>query len=625
MSPHPRSRRYLLVWVLTLGVLLLLPTAAAAVVPADGGSLPGAETRISTSIGDEYDPALSGNLISYTSYRGVDTDMWYYDLASGLETQVTSAVGNQELSDVRDGLIVYTDLETLDIMLYDPATALTTNLTPERPVSINPCIGDGIVAWEDVSQGSQEIFARHLATGELRQASNSPCCVDAKPASDGETIVWESCSGTCAVRAYDWATGTTKTLASATDCDFRRPDVSGETVVFDGLVSGDRDIYAYDLASDTLTRLELFGVQVNANVSGDHVCFEDLSVGISHCWVWDLTNDTVYRATTGPGGQFLNDIEGNRIVYGDDRDGQLDIYTYEFDLQPPTITVNGPLEGAVLTEYDVPPAADWSATDDYSGVASSGGTLASGEPLDMTPGIHTLTFWAEDAFGNRSSVERTYVVRDVGISFAPAPGETLPFGDVTVGQAVTQIVTATNTGEVPLWVNGATAAGSSSAFSVSGGGALLDPGQTLDLAVRFAPLGTGVQSGALHLEAGDAVTHSAYPLGLADIALTGRGVSAELPPDQAAQNLLAHFNAAIADGTLVGTGGSFAAAIHVKAMRCMIEASGDYIARGHNTLARILLTLVVGSCDGVGPDLVKGTSRQQICDEARALLRSIGG
>ena len=634
MLSRTLSTRFLLACMLALGVLLLLPPMASALVPKDGGPAPGTETRITTSPGDEYDPAISGNLIVYSSYRSTSTDVYYYNLATGLETQVTNAVGDQELSDVNNGRIVYTDLETLDVMLYDPATGSSTNLTPDRPVSINPCISGDIVAWEDVDQGIQNIWARDLANNGLRQISlfSAPSGgptdgVAGKPATDGKTIAWESFPWpemTGSILAYDWASGTTTTLAEDVGVDYRRPDVSGDKVVFDGGSGNDRDIYCYDLASNTMRRLELPGNQLDANVSGDYVCFEDLSSGMYHLGIWDLATDTVYWVhANDAAGQYLNDIDGHRLVYTDDPGGQLDIYMRTFDVRPPTLTVTSPVQGAVYTKYDTP-VAQWSAVDDYSGVASSG-DIASGQALPMTPGTHTVTFWATDGFGNRASIDRTYTVQNVGLSLFPAPGATLPFGDVTVGQAVTQIVTATNSGQAPLWISAATTSTTPAAFSVSGGGVLLNPGQAVDLAVRFAPTTTAVLSGALHVEGCDATSHAAYPLGLADIVLTGRGVSAELPPNQAAQKLLVDYNAAIANGTLWGSGSGVCAALRVKAMRCMIEATGDYIARGNKIMARILLNLVIDCCDGQPPDFVSGPARQPICDEAKALLKSIGG
>ena len=245
----------------------------------------------------------------------------------------------------------------------------------------------------------------------------------------------------------------------------------------------------------------------------------------------------------------------------------------------------------------------------------------------MTPGSHTVTFWAKDAYGNLTSIDRTYTVKSVDLTLFPAPGSSLLLGDVDLGKSATQIVTATNSGEVPLWITAATTVGSPAAFTVSGGGVLLNPGQTADLAVRFAPSATGVFSGALHVLAGDATTHAAYPLSLANITLTGRGVRTELPPDQAAQNLLDDFNKNVSGFTLVGSGSGSSASGRLGALRNMIEAAGDYIARGDYVNARIQLTDIIARCDGLPhpPDFVAGTARQTVCDKARALLKSIGG
>jgi hypothetical protein len=59
----------------------------------------------------------------------------------------------------------------------------------------------------------------------------------------------------------------------------------------------------------------------------------------------------------------------------------------------------------------------------------------------------------------------------------------------------------------------------------------------------------------------------------------------------------------------------------------MIEAVGDYLARGEYISARVQLADVIARCDGVPkpPEFVAGAARQAICDEARALLHAIGG
>lgn len=618
MLPHTRSRDSLFACALALGVLLLLPAVAAAVVPKDGGPLPGTNTLITTD-SSAQSPAISGSLISFIKLHSPGSDVCYYDLSTSVETKIATS-SSVSLSDVSDGVIAY--VASGDLFVYDTASGQTTNLTASTDLDAGtPSIGDGLVVWSTGSHPGMYDPGEcgcDLATGEVRDLPCWPGC-----RTDGRIVV---ANNYYTLLAYDWGSATSRRL-----CDMAyqsRPDVSGDRVVFATQPDvGVLDIGCYDLATDTLRLLELPGNQIDPRISGDYVVFCDGTPDTQlYVCLWDMATDTVYRIPTPlPGDSYWQlfyegqlDIDGHRLVYPNGG-----IHAFEFDVRPPTITVNSPAQDAVYTKF-AKPVADWSAVDDYSGVASSGGTLASGQPLDMTPGTHTVTFWATDGFGNKASIDRTYTVKVVGLTLFPAPGATLPLGDVTVGQAVTQIVTATNSGEVPLWISAATTHATPAAFSVSGGAALLNPGQTLDLTVRFAPTATGVLTGALHVEGGDATSHAAYPLGLADIGLTGRGVSAELPPQKAAQKLLLDYNAAIANGTLVGSGPETLAAGRVKAMRFMIEATGDYIARGNKPMARILLTLVIGCCDGLPPDFVSGPARQQICDEARALLKSIG-
>jgi beta propeller repeat protein len=114
--------------VLVCGMALVLagiapPTASAAPIVST------IETRLTTSLGDEYDPSISGDLVVYTSNRNTHTDVFYYDLATSTEHQVTATAGNQELTDVWGSTIAYSDLAKLDVMLFDIPSGVSTNLT----------------------------------------------------------------------------------------------------------------------------------------------------------------------------------------------------------------------------------------------------------------------------------------------------------------------------------------------------------------------------------------------------------------------------------------------------------------------------------------------------------------
>ncbi len=177
------------------------------------------------------------------------------------------------------------------------------------------------------------IYARDLSTGEERRVTFSPDSDD-MPAVDSGVIVWQRCSSSCDIWAYDWASGETRQITNTPDRDERQPAIKGVWVVYEGLSNGDRDIYAFDLSTGQERHLALPANQRRPNVSGDFAAFDDLSTGIYHIGLWHIPSGQVFSITGGASGQYLNDIDANRVVYTDDRNGQLDIYLYEFQYTP---------------------------------------------------------------------------------------------------------------------------------------------------------------------------------------------------------------------------------------------------------------------------------------------------
>jgi len=93
----------------------------------------------------------------------------------------------------------------------------------------------------------------------------------------------------------------------------------------------------------------------------------------------------------------------------------------------------------------------------------------------------------------------------------------MQFGDVAVGTAVTQSVTVTSTGNVPVTIKSDATTGTG--FSVSGGSfpASLNPGQAAVLTIHFNPTAAGSASGKLTI---------ASNAGTQTVTLTGNGTTA---------------------------------------------------------------------------------------------------
>jgi beta propeller repeat protein len=292
------------------------------VASADGSG----ETELATDLGVAANPAWSpdGSKVAYSS---------------------SQAFGNHELSTVSRGRIAYTDMGAAYVKVFDVATGSTALLTGDSIFSMNPGIDGDIVAWEDRRDGNYELYAQDLSTGEVRRVTNSPER-DLRPDVDGTFIVWERAGATNVdIWIYDWTTGLARQITNTPFYE-RLPDVSGDLVVYEANRDGDQDIFAYDLTTSTERRLALPGYQTNPSISGQCVTFEELdALGVYHLKLWYVPTDQVFELTTGPSGQYFNEVDmvsptSGRVAYTDDRWGQLDIFMTEFSLVWPDVAVS---------------------------------------------------------------------------------------------------------------------------------------------------------------------------------------------------------------------------------------------------------------------------------------------
>jgi beta propeller repeat protein len=218
---------------------------------------------------------------------------------------------------------VYTDYSGNDVMVFNTQDGTTVNLTSDsRFDSLDPAIGGDLVVWTDDRDGNWKIYAKDLRTGVERRVSNSLDLDSMAKVSNG-IIVWQRCYPIlkCDIFAYDWASETTRQITNTLDGDERVPHVDGNRIVYQANRDGQWDICMFDLTSGIEKCLSLPGDQVNAHISGDFVSFDDQSHMGYHIGLWQLSSDRVFEVTGGMSGQYLNDIDGNRVVYTDDRNG----------------------------------------------------------------------------------------------------------------------------------------------------------------------------------------------------------------------------------------------------------------------------------------------------------------
>ena len=384
--------------------LALLPSIMWASQPV----LSGVERPVAVKAGIQTDPAISGSYVVFTDLSAGTADVWYFDLTDNTLHAVATGPGDQLLADVSGSHIAYTDRITGlgDIALYDIATATTTALTNSFVDKQSPAISGRLVAWEEFGVADRDIVVRDLLLGSTTRITgsgdqNSPSVSGAKVAYLDDN----------AVNVYDADTGSTSQIYTG---PAGSAAIDGAHVAVALFNATDGDIAVFDTSGARLATLSLAGDQGNPHISGDWVSFEDFSKGLAHVGLWHWTTGDVYFPTPLTSRQQLNGISGNRVVYTDDRSGDLDIYVYEFtltsaDTTPPVLSVpanivtNATSAAGAMVNFVV------TATDDVDPHPSVSCDHTSGSTFPI--GSTTVTCTATDISGNLATKSFTVVVR----------------------------------------------------------------------------------------------------------------------------------------------------------------------------------------------------------------------
>jgi hypothetical protein len=325
---------------------------------------------INDSGGDQTDPHVSGDLVSYTDTA--TSQIRYYRFSTGIDAAIPSGAAIFDvLSDVSGNLVAFSRIEAdrNAILIFDTVANTTTEIDPHPGTNrVGAAIGGNTVAFIDTDTlvNLGELDSYDLATNTL-QALTSDSAANQNPnvAPDGNTIVWESCPTSItncdikkALRLGSGSPFVVSTVANSPDPE-GNPDTDGTTIVYDGNLTGNptgQDIYFVPVDGGQTTQLAIAGDQQNPSISAGVIAFESKATpgADSDLFLYVIATNMLYQVTNTPGvNEMLSDVsvlpDGEiRLVWAadDGPGGEQNIYGATFSLPPPCASLE---IGALVT------------------------------------------------------------------------------------------------------------------------------------------------------------------------------------------------------------------------------------------------------------------------------------
>lgn len=407
-----------------VAAVLLLPSRAAAqnsVTPTVKSTPPGQLIVVNNGPGDQTDPHVSGDLVSYSNSDVAHFTVRYFNLATGVDTVIPNNGSFDFLADARSSTIAFTrdTPASSAIFTFDTSnpSALPVEVDPMGPVSRQAAqIGDQTIAWQDfisASSVTSDIVAYDRQSGAaIRLTSDGMLNQTPAISPDGTVIVWEKCANVAAP-CSTWkallsnGTWTVQQLVSQVGGAQTHPDTDGSIIAYSSNLGTVDQLIWQPVSGGTEQVLNLQGGQgsvpsISGGPQNSLIAFAYLPAGSNHhdIALYNTSTNILYNITKDaqPGTNFdgqLNDIsvtpDGKVRVVWEDFENDFNIYAYTFNLpvgdfslgaiSPLTISAGG----SGSTNVTVNPANGFSSAVDLSVSGAPVGVTTAPSPAQVTP------------------------------------------------------------------------------------------------------------------------------------------------------------------------------------------------------------------------------------------------
>jgi beta propeller repeat protein len=473
--PPRRSRSSLrlagslaIVGALAVGILLLALFAPPR--PADAAA-PVEEFPVSTTVPNQFAPAISGDLVVWQEYRDGLSGVYGRRLPDGEEFVISAGTRVKKRPATNGGFVVWEDHRNgnPDVYGYDLSTGREFPIATGPGYQRKPAISGDTVVWEDSRGDNWEIYRYDLSSKQESRVTNG-AGDKFSPDVSGDMVVWreQPMAGISGIYARNISTGE-RFAVSTGEAFADTPAISDGVVVWRQESVANYDIFGRDLYAKDLETGEVFQIttdvrdQVSPAISGDIVVWGDNRGGNTDIYGKDLSTGEVFQVAAGYAPQEVPAISGETVVWEEQRVGgthygSYDLYGADIDTAPAAphgLSAAGSPEGVAL-DWQANTEGDLVGYNVYRGDSGDGAytrlnaellpeNALSYEDADAPKGV--VSFYrvtAVDASGNESAPAearsvaqiRTNVTLKAGSSVLRYGGTTALSGKLTAGDRV---------------------------------------------------------------------------------------------------------------------------------------------------------------------------------------------
>ena len=302
------------------------------------GSIELTEQLLTIDPASDFEPSIGGAETFFTSDRQGTFDVLRRNELGDLSI-LAGGAGAQTSPDTSADYVVLQDdsLGDRNIAFVTRSSGAVGFITVDPAADFAPAVSGQNIVFVSDRLGSDDIFLFDLEVAVPTPLTVTVSAFENAPSIDGDLVAWEVFEAGD-INIVATRIGEAPFVVSATSGIERLPEVSGDRIAY--IV--DDDVEVYNVATQERTRVtsDAF-VQVSVRIFGDIVAWSDDRNGNNDIFMYDFVDEQRYQITSNPGNDNLHDLDGERVVFDNAELGNNNVSQVLYDINHPPVADAG--------------------------------------------------------------------------------------------------------------------------------------------------------------------------------------------------------------------------------------------------------------------------------------------